>query len=215
MFLIVNILFNSRTGKIKDDNMLDVVSDLLGQGYDVLPRTVNSTITYDGVEYNLTNRQHKKFMEIYSQSNDIVKNMISLSAFNKLDDEAKAKAINFVYDYYYNLGIEDLLGEDIETKTMLFAEAIPITQLAMAVAQASIYTADTDRNGNIISGTKKAKIQAYVQRLRLSAVQKYMIMGYLGYSNKYGESSVRAYINRLDISAEAKDYLFEASGYAA
>ena len=211
----VNIVCNSRTRKIKDDNMLDVVSDLLGQGYDVLPRTVNSTITYDGVEYNLTNRQHKKFMEIYSQSNDIVKNMISLSAFNKLDDEAKAKAINFVYDYYYNLGIEDLLGEDIETKTMLFAEAIPITQLAMAVAQASIYTADTDRNGNIISGTKKAKIQAYVQRLRLSAVQKYMIMGYLGYSNKYGESSVRAYINRLDISAEAKDYLFEASGYAA
>ena len=212
---IVNILFNSRTGKIKDDNMLDTVSDLLGQGYNVLPRTVNSTITYDGVEYTLTNRQHEKFMKIYSQSNDVVKNMISLSAFSKLNDEAKAKAINFVYDYYYNLGIEDLLGEDLETKTMLFAEAIPITQLALAVAQASIYTADTDRNGNVISGTKKAKIQAYVQRLRLSAVQKYMIMGYLGYSNKYGESSVRAYINRLDISTEAKDYLFEASGYAA
>lgn len=212
---IVNILFDDRTGKIKDDKMLDVVSDLLGQGYDVLPRTVNSTITFDGTEYTLTNRQHSKFMDVYSQSNDIVKNMISLSAFNRLDDAAKAKAINFVYDYYYNLGIEDMLGEDIETKTMLFAEAIPITQLAMAVAQASIYTADTDRDGKVISGTKKAKVQSFVQSLRLSAVQKYMIMGYLGYSNKYGETSVRAYINRLNISNDAKDYLFETSGYTA
>ena len=212
---IVNILFDDRTGKIKDDRMLDVVSDLLGQGYDVLPRTVNSTITFDGTEYTLTNRQHSKFMDVYSQSNDVVKNIISLSAFNRLDDAAKAKAINFVYDYYYNLGIEDMLGEDIETKTMLFAEAIPIAQLAMAVAQASIYTADTDRDGKVISGTKKAKVQSFVQGLRLSAVQKYMIMGYLGYSNKYGETSVRAYINRLNISNDAKDYLFEASGYTA
>ena len=212
---IVNILFDDRTGKIKDDRMLDVVSDLLGLGYDVLPRTVNSAITFDGTEYTLTNRQHSKFMDVYSQSNDVVKNMISLSAFNRLDDAAKAKAINFVYDYYYNLGIEDMLGEDIETKTMLFAEAIPIAQLAMAVAQASIYTADTDRDGKVISGTKKAKVQSFVQGLRLSAVQKYMIMGYLGYSNKYGETSVRAYINRLNISNDAKDYLFEASGYTA
>lgn len=212
---IVNILFDDRTGKIKDDKMLDVVSDLLGQGYDVLPRTVNSTITFDGTEYTLTNRQHSKFMNIYSESNDVVKNMISLSAFNRLDDAAKAKAINFVYDYYYNLGIEDMLGEDIETKTMLFAEVIPITHLAMAVAQASIYTADTDRDGKVISGTKKAKVQSFVQSLRLSAVQKYMIMGYLGYSNKFGETSVKAYINRLNISKEAKDYLFEASGYVA
>lgn len=212
---IVNILFDDRTGKIKDDKMLDVVSNLLSQGYDVLPRTVNSTITFDGTEYTLTNRQHSKFMDVYSESNDVVKNMISLSAFNRLDDAAKAKAINFVYDYYYNLGIEDMLGEDIETKTMLFAEAIPITQLAMAVAQASIYTADTDRDGKVISGTKKAKVQSFVQSLRLSAVQKYMIMGYLGYSNKFGETSVKAYINRLNISKEAKDYLFEASGYVA
>lgn len=212
---IVNILFDDRTGKIKDNKMLDAVSDLLGQGYDVLPRTVNSSITFDGTEYTLTNRQHSKFMDVYSGSNDVVKNMINLSAFNRLDDAAKAKAINFVYDYYYNLGIEDMLGEDIETKTMLFAEAIPITQLAMAVAQASIYTADTDRDGKVISGTKKAKVQSFVQGLRLSAVQKYMIMGYLGYSNKYGETSVKAYINRLNISKEAKDYLFEASGYVA
>lgn len=212
---IVNILFNSRTGKIKDDNMLDMVSDLLGQGYDVLPKTVNSSIIYDGVEYTLTNRQHKQFMDIYSKSNDIVKNMISLSTFNKLDDGAKAKAINFVYDYYYNLAIEDMIGEDIETKTMLFAEAIPIAQLAMAVAQASIYTADTDIYGNVINGSKKAKVQNFIQSLKLSAVQKYMIMGYLGYSNKYGESNVRSYINRLNISKEAKEYLLEASGYAA
>lgn len=65
-------------------------------------------------------------------------------------------------------------------------------------------------------GTRKRKIQAYVNSLKLSAVQKYMVMGYLGFSNLNGEMQVKAYINRLSsLTTTEKAKLLEYSGYAA
>lgn len=212
---IINIMFNSRTGKIKDDRVLDTTRELIEQGYDVIPKSVGKTITYDGVEYTLTDKQHKQFTKIYSQANDTIKKMINLSAFTRMDDEAKAKAMNFIYNYYYNLAIEDMLGEDLESKNLLFAEAVPIEQLAMAVSQAQVYTSDVAKDGKVISGTKKAKVQSFVQSMGLTAIQKYMIMGYLGYSNKFGATLVKTYINRLSLSKTQKQYLYEMSGYGA
>lgn len=210
---IINIMFDSRTGKIKDDRVLDTTRELIEQGYDVIPKSVGKTITYDGVEYILTDKQHKQFTKIYSQANDTIKRMINLSTFTRMDDEAKAKAMNFIYNYYYNLAIEDMLGEDLESKNLLFAEAVPIEQLAMAVSQAQVYTSDVAKDGKVISGTKKAKVQSFVQSMGLTAIQKYMIMGYLGYSNKFGATLVKTYINRLSLSKTQKQYLYEMSGY--
>ena len=212
---IINIMFDSRTGKIKDDKVLAEKRALIELGYDVIPKSVGNSITYDGVEYPLTSRQHAKFMKIYSQANEKVQNMVNTSSYEKLEDVAKAKAMNFIYNYYYNLAVEDFLGEDLEAKTLLFAEAIPVEQLAMAIAQAQLYTTDIDKNGKSISGTKKAKVQSFIQSLRLTATQKYMVMGYLGYSNKYGETLVKAYINRLNLTKTQKQELLEMSGYAA
>jgi hypothetical protein len=212
---IVNLMFDSRTGKIKDDKVLKTTKDLIESGYDIMPKVVGKTITYDGESYPLTSRQHTQFSKIYSQANDSVKTMVNSTMFNKLDDEAKAKAMNFVYNYYWDLAIEDSLGEDLESKTMMFAEIIPIEQLAMAVSQARLFDADVDKTGKSISGTKKAKVQTFINGLKLSAVQKYMIMGYLGYSNKYGDSLVETYINRLNLSKEQKKELYKMSGYAA
>lgn len=113
----------------------------------------------------------------------------------------------------YNLALQDLLGEDLETKTVLFAEAIDVEKLAIIVATANSLTADLDKKGNAISGTRKRKIQAYVNSLKLSAAQKYMVMGYLGFSNLKGEMQVKAYINRLNLTKSEKEKLLKYSGY--
>ena len=74
---------------------------------------------------------------------------------------------------------------------------------------------DLDKKGVAISGTRKAKIQSYVNSLQLKAVEKYMIMGYLGYKNTKGEIQVKAYINRLSLTKTEKAKLLEYSGYAS
>ncbi|GHV02007.1 hypothetical protein FACS1894211_12710 [Clostridia bacterium] len=210
----LNIMFNSRTGKIKDDKVLETMRDLIEAGYtNVLPKSLGDEIIHNDEKIELTRKQYENFQKIYSEAGDKVKAMVNSSMFSALDDAAKAKAIKTVYDFYYNLGLEDLLGESLENKNILFSNAIPIEQLAMAIAQASQLEADLDKSGKSISGTRKTKVQKFIQRLNLSAAQKYMIMGYLGYVNVNGASVVKAYINRLNLSKTQKETLYNMSGY--
>ena len=194
----------------------DAIKPLVAAGYTVLPRTVGDSITYDGQEYKLTSRQKARFQKVYGQASAAVQKVVALQSYRKLSDEVKAKTIKRIYDMYYNLAIDDLLGTDTEDKTVLFSYAIDPDKLALIVAQAQSLQADTDKNGNAIAGSKKQKVVAYIGGLKLTAAQKFMIMGYLGYRNAKGEEQVKAYINRLGALSKAeKKTLFEYSGYAA
>jgi hypothetical protein len=83
----------------------------------------------------------------------------------------------------------------------------------MAVSQAQRFEAEYDKRGSVVQGSRKAKIERYIQGLALSAAQKYMLMGYLGYSNANGYLKVKTYINGLHLRKQQKEVLFEMSGY--
>ena len=128
----------------------------------------------------------------------------------------KAKAINFIYSVYYNLALQDFLGVDLENKNILFAGAIDIEKLALIVATARTIVGDTDKKGKVVSGSRKKKVQAYINSLNLKAVQKYMVMGFLGYKNANGKTQVETYIKKLsNLSKSEKETLLEYSGYVA
>ena len=210
---IVELMTDERVGDMGDSAVSKELNSLVTKGFDVIPRSVGKKITYNGEEINLTSGQRKQFKQVYSVANKAVASLVKLSQYESASDEVKAKAIKFIYNVYYNLALQDLLGEDLETKTVLFAEAIDVEKLAIIVATANSLTADLDKKGNAISGTRKRKIQAYVNSLKLSAAQKYMVMGYLGFSNLKGEMQVKAYINRLNLTKSEKEKLLKYSGY--
>lgn len=180
----------------------------------MLPKSIGNTITYEGEEVEITSKQRERFKKVYGEANKALASLVNDKSYASANDEVKAKAVRFIYDIYYNLAIEDLLGVDLETKNILFAKAIDISSLAIIVATARSLEADTDKKGNIISGSRKKKVQTYINSLRLKAAQKYMIMGYLGYSNKYGQQQVKSYIQRLSLTKSEKEKLYEYSGYA-
>lgn len=210
---IVELMTDERVGDIGDSAVSRELNSLVTKGFDVIPRSVGKKITYNGEEINLTSGQQKQFKQVYSVANKAVASLVKLSQYESASDEVKAKAIKYIYNVYYNLALQDLLGEDLETKTVLFAEAIDVEKLAIIVATANSLTADLDKKGNAISGTRKRKIQAYVNSLKLSAAQKYIVMGYLGFSNLKGEMQVKAYINRLNLTKSEKEKLLKYSGY--
>jgi hypothetical protein len=210
---IVELMTDERVSDIGDSAVSKELNSLVTKGFDVIPRSVGEKITYNGEEINLTSGQRKQFKQVYSVANKAVASLVKLSQYESASDEVKAKAIKYIYNVYYNLALQDLLGEDLETKTVLFAEAIDVEKLAIIVATANSLTADLDKKGNAISGTRKRKIQAYVNSLKLSAAQKYMVMGYLGFSNLKGEMQVKAYINRLNLTKSEKEKLLKYSGY--
>lgn len=211
---VVGIMLDEKGFGVEDSTVRKEIKTLTVNGYNVLPKGVGNSITYDGEEIVLTKGQAKAFKEIYSTANEALASLVKLSQYESATDEVKAKAINFIYNVYYNLALQDLLGEDLETKTVLFAEAIDVEKLAIIVATANSLKADVDKKGNVITGTRKKKIQTYINSLKLSAAQKYMIMGYLGFKNLKGETQVKAYINRLKLTKTEKEKLLQYSGYS-
>ena len=212
--MIADLMVNESLGTI-DAKSREAIKSLIGEGYDVLPRSVGDRVTYDGEEYEFTARSRKRFEEVYGIADEAVKDLVSMSKFSSADAAVQAKAIRFIYDVYYNLALEDFLGVDIENKTVLFAQALDIEKLALIVATARSIEGDKDRNGKTINGSKKLKVVKYIESLRMTAAEKYMIMGYLGYKNVNGEAAVRSYINKLSLTKQEKTKLLSYSGYAA
>ena len=177
-------------------------------------RSVGEKVSMNGTEIALSGKQQKRFRELYRIGDEAVTDMVKLRQFSSADEEVRAKAVQFIYDVYWDLALESVTGEDLAERNVLFAEAIPIEKLAIIIATARAIEADKDKDGKAISGTKKRKVQTFVNSLHLTAAQKYMVMGYLGYSNINGEDAVKGYINKLNLSKGEKAALLKYSGYA-
>ena len=213
---IIGLMINENIGDVTNENVRTELDRLVKSGHDVIPRSVPNSITYEGEEITLTAAQKRDFKQVYSEANNELASLVRLSAYRSASDNVKAKAVDIVYEMYYDLAVEDLIGEDLETKTVLFSKAFDIGKLALIVAQARLLTADKDDSGRSINGTKKAKIQSYINSLNLSAAEKYMIMGYLGYTNTHGEAQVQRYLRGIrGLTSTERQLLLEYSGYAA
>ena len=213
--MIAGLMLDENIGGIDDSSARKSLNELLSAGHDVLPRSVPEKITYEDEEITLSARDKKIFKNIYSTANEALASLVKLSQYTSATDEVKAKSVKFIYNVYYNLAVQDVLGVELENKNVLFAEAIDIEKLALIVSSCRSLTADIDESGKAISGSRKKKVQAFVNSLRLTAAQKYMIMGYLGYKNVKGEEQVKAFINRLNLTKTEKKKLLEYSGYTA
>ena len=190
------------------------VRELISKGYTgVLPRSVGDAVTYDGEKIELSARQKKRFREVYGIADESVDILVTLPQYRDADDEVKAKAIKFIYDSYYGLALEELVGAE-NSKLTLFAEAFDIEKLALIISTARSFESDKDKNGKVIQGSKKAKIIKYLESLRMSAAQKHMALGFLGYNQTKGREKVEAYISTLRLTKDEKTALLEHSGYA-
>lgn len=212
---IAGIMLNENVGEVTSSAVRQELNRLIKAGYDVLPRSIGDSVVYDGEILELNNAQQRQFKQTYSEANEAAAKLVGLSQYKEASEEVKAKAVNFIYDVYYNRALEKLLGIELDNKAVLFSKSLDVPKLAIILMTAQSLTADKDKNGKSISGTKKAKVQTYINSLNLSAAQKYMIMGYLGYSNKNGSSQVKAYIQGLQLSKMQKEQLYAYSGYAA
>lgn len=191
-------LMMKEDGIVSDSKVQAKIVDLYSKGYSVLPKSVNDSITYNGEEYSLTNKQSARFKEVYGQATEKVSSLFDDNQFASLNDECQAKSIKFIYDYYWQLATEDLLGEGLEEKKLLFGEAIPIEKLACIVSYCESLAAEKDNNGKTIAGTRKNQVVAFINRQRgITSAQKYLIMSYLGYKVTTGESVIRSAVRRL------------------
>ena len=215
-------MISTIAGLIADENyggqskeVRATVRELAAKGHVVLPRTLSDIVTVNNETVKLTDAQKAKMQQVYAASDKAVDELVSMQMFRESTSEEKAKALGEIYDLYYNLAVDHALELDTEERSVLFAEALDVELLAIIAARAGELKADVDKNGKAISGSRKAKVTKLVSSLKLTAAEKYMVMGYLGYRQTHGAGQVKAYINRLDLSKTEKEKLYAYCGYGA
>lgn len=194
------------------ESVAEVFADLYEQGYS-LPKGIPESFTYNDEEYILNAKQSGVLLDAYATASEKAEGLVNSEDFAKLSDDEKANALKLLFNYYYYAGLNQATGTYGDNRTLLLGEAIDISKIAVAYGQLSELKADTDREGNAISGTKKAKVQRLVNSMRLTAAQKYILMGFLGYKNANGENTVKNYVRSLGLSEEGQLALLEMCGY--
>lgn len=217
---IVGIMLDEKVGGIESSAARKALNELVLAGHDVIPSGVpeSLTLTYKEEEYAVSDKDRKIYKQIYLGANEKLAEMVRLKTFQNATDEEKAAAIDLLYSSYKTMAKYEVLegmGVELEEhcKIGLFAEAMDLSKLVSAVAVARAFESDKDKHGKVIAGSKKKKVIAYVQSLNLTAVEKYMIMGFLGYTNTKGKTAVRAHINSLNLAKSEKAQLLKWSGY--
>lgn len=215
------LLKDGRTGGLNEKATKKLI-ELYDAGYTVLPKSIGDTLTYNGEEIRLTAAQQSSFRKIYSQANAEIEAMVNSAEFASLPAEKQARAIKLLYDAYYSKAQASVLKLASDNKIIMLSSAIPPSALAPHLSAISAIESDTDKKGNVISGSKKAKVIKYVLAQKLSTPQKLLLILSLGYTIKDGDIRgvtalkakrvVARYITNLKLSREEKTALAEKCG---
>ena len=209
---VLNVWAKNKLGKFEKEETAEAIKELLKNGYSVLPKTIRDSISVNGTEYELSANDKKLFSSVYGGYTDELDSMIGSQAFSLLNKQAQAKAINTVYDSYYNRSVKSVLGLDSNSTVSLAEKFLGLSDYAIANAAISSMTAETDKQGKAISGTKKKKVIAYLLRQNMTDEERLLILVLSGYSIQDGD-----FKNMTAAAAKKKllKYILNRSGATA
>ena len=182
--LIMSIILDKRVGNEYSEVVVDNLKRLYSAGYSVLPKSIGSSVTYNGESIELTSSQQKYFKNIYNKANASVEKMILDRTYKNLSEEKQAKAIKNLYDAYYSKALSETLGVENDNKLLKMSKYISLEKLAAINAGLSAFSSDKDRAGKAITGSKRNKIIKYLLNQSLTDEQRLLILAFQGYTMK-------------------------------
>ena len=190
--------------------------------YDALITTIKPDYYEDGTTVPGTNKGKKAYAIMNLAVSDEYKNiMLKLmdtgSSNPETVDRLEKLSTEQQFIDYYSLSHHDytivnkISREDYDIATRYYnLNSGDFTKYAEALSNIK---SDYDKNGNIITNSKKNKIMTYINSLPLSAVQKIYLFHMAGYSVKSYRNQLYSYINSLDISASEKQRIWADLGF--
>jgi hypothetical protein len=205
--MIVGLMLNENVGGIEDEKTRTVMNTLITNGYNVIPKSVPDKFTYqeneETVEVNLTKKQKDAFASVYFEANKAVTKLVNLVQFDKMSQEEQAAAVKFVYSNYYDLAVNNCIKKGSTPKNELLTSVFKAEILALNLARIKSITTDKDKTGKTISNSRKKKVHDYIESLRLTALQKNVLMYLAGYKpTEAGQKTVEAYLKKQGYKAE-------------
>jgi hypothetical protein len=198
---IIDLMLQDRSVSVSEQSVNNEITRLYKQGHNVIPKSVPKTLMIDDENVKLNKRQYKAFKTVYDQADTDVAKMIKSPLYMNMNENARARAIRFIYDYYYNLAKQDLTGEDEIGKLGLIAKTLPIYQIASLYSTFSNLEADKTSGGQVVSGSRKAKMVVVMQQQRVPKTVQSLLLAYFGYSIDDG-NAIKAYMQQYQLSAD-------------
>ncbi|MBQ7728047.1 MAG: hypothetical protein IJT60_05665 [Clostridia bacterium] len=224
---LLDLYTTDTTGKMSQ-LARETLLNLYTQGYDVLPKSIGNKISYSYKDENgdtqtesftLNAQQKKQFKAIYSEATPVIEAMLDSKEFQKLSEENQAKAIRSVNNAYYIKAKNDVT-ETATANSLLMYFPKDTGKYATILAGLSDVTADIDKKGNVINGTKKQNVYKYLTGNGLTKNEALYVMAVKGYSLKnlpVSEANARKmllkYILSLPVSQSEKAAIAEHCGF--
>ncbi len=210
---IAGLIIDEDVGDIRDSSVRKELNALIKDGYDVLPRSIGKRIEYNGEEYALSKEDIKYVETMYADASESLSNIMKTARYKNASAKVRAKTVKNTYKLTYEMAVADMAGQTSTEKNILFSQVFDVAFLSFILAAVSNLASDKDKNGNVVSGSLKRKIELYLNSLNLTSAQKYIIMGYLGYKNTKGESEVKSYISKYGLNDSEQKALLKYCGY--
>ena len=212
--MILGLLLEERLGEDAERTVGDAgpyrteILRMSKAGYNILPRTIGDSVTIGGEEVIMYPEEQAALRARYSEAVGVIESLVGSSAYASLSDEQRESAVRFVYDVYYDQGIYELYGYERNMKRRVFSKVISVDKLALANAVTAGLESDyEDERGNVVtsdkwatlkrttakvnysavSGSKRKKVIAAINKLPLTTAEKLLIIAYKGYTIKNGD----------------------------
>lgn len=155
----------------------------------------------------------KKFQTELTKINpaEAIERLKKSAAYREFGTLGQEKSLQRLNDYYYAVALNKAFGTELEEKYQLYS--LFDDSVFAYLTAISTFESDKDEDGNTIAGSRKKKVFAYINKLPISAAQKYVLMGLAGYKNEKGQSQVESLIRSKVKDRNAATALLVASGY--
>ena len=184
--MLLSMLYEERIGESLSKTLHSELYSMSQKGHKVLPKSVPSSITYGGELVELTTEMQRNITSAYSTFKPKLEKLFARAEYSRLDDEQRAKAVNYVYDLAYASAVEQTLGLDMGNRVLL-DKLLGTDTLALFYTMRSGFESDKDEQGRTISGSKRKKVIAQINKLAISKEQKLLLICASGYSIKDGD----------------------------
>ncbi len=213
---IVELLYQDKKAVTKaSEAAVSEVVRLYGEGFtQVLPPSVSSTITVDGVEYDVTAKDQKKIRQIANGADAEVTGLINSQIYKSLDDADKAKAIGKLYDIYYDRALTEVFGVPM-TKADAISRIGDAKTIFAAAAHIANISADKDESGKTITNSRKQKVNDYLMSLGLDTETMMLVLYASGYTSDALKSQVGNIAATADLDADTYADVYGALGLAS
>ena len=154
----------------------------------ILPANCPASVTIDGKKFEFTPHQQNAIQDKFAaKAEKDFKRLFASDAYKGMTALQKKAAVKAINDMRMHEAMEDVTNKSIGDTNVYLAQVVSASVYAQYKGVIYGIESDKDKNGKTISGSKRKKVIAAINRLSISKEQKLVLILAAGYTIQSGD----------------------------